>query len=280
MELQLRQAQKLESVGQLAAGIAHEINTPTQFVGDNVKFLETAINDLFDLQKIQGRLLETLEAGEVDAQAIQAVKEVLEKADVAYLEEEIPMAIEQTLDGVARVSKIVNAMKEFSHPGVVDMTNADINKAIETTITVARNEWKYVADMKTDLDPNIPQVPCMVSETNQVLLNLIINGAHAIKDVFGGEGNEKGIITISTSHQNGWVEIHVGDTGTGIPDGIRDRIFEPFFTTKEVGKGSGQGLAMAHNVIVQKHGGELMCESEEGNGTTFIIRLPILENEQ
>lgn len=277
LELQLRQAQKLESVGQLAAGIAHEINTPTQFVGDNIKFLETATQDLFDLQKKQDRLLEAVQAGNVDAETIEAVKEALVRTDVAFLEEEIPKAIEQSLEGVARISKIVGAMKEFSHPGVVDMSNADINKAVETTITVARNEWKYVADMKTDLDPSAPLVTCMISEINQVLLNLIINAAHAIKDVVGIEGNDKGVITIRTSQQDGRVEVRVSDTGTGIPKGIHDRIFEPFFTTKEVGKGSGQGLAMAHHVIVQKHHGELTFKTEEGKGTTFIVRLPLTD---
>jgi signal transduction histidine kinase len=160
----------------------------------------------------------------------------------------------------------------------MDMTNADVNKAIETTITVARNEWKYVADMQTDLDPTIPLIPCMISEINQVLLNLIINAAHAIKDVVGNEENGKGVIRISTSQQNGGVEVRVSDTGAGIPKMIQDRIFEPFFTTKEVGKGSGQGLAMAHHVIVQKHHGKLTFETEEGKGTIFILSLPLIDD--
>jgi PAS domain S-box-containing protein len=278
LELQLQQAQKLESVGQLAAGIAHEINTPAQFVGDNIKFLEMATNDLLELQLKQGRLFEAVQNGNIDEEIIETVKEALVTADMGYLEEEIPKAVEQAHEGIARISKIVRAMKEFSHPGVVDMTNADINKAIETTITVARNEWKYVAEMETHLDPDIPMIPCMVSEINQVLLNLIINAAHAIKDVVGNEENEKGVISITTSQQNGGVEVRVSDTGTGIPKKIQGRIFEPFFTTKEVGKGSGQGLAMAHHVIVQKHHGELTFETEEGKGTTFIFQLPVSGN--
>jgi signal transduction histidine kinase len=197
---------------------------------------------------------------------------------VHYLKEEIPNAVHEALDGVARVSKIVRAMKEFSHPSSSDMIPVDINKAIETTLAVARNEWRYVAEIKTDLDPTLPLVPCMAGEINQVLLNLIINAAHTIKDVVGGDESEKGLITIRTSHMNNHLELRIGDTGTGIPKDIRDRIFEPFFTTKEVGKGSGQGLAMAHHMIVKKHQGELTFETEEEKGTTFIVRLPISGN--
>ncbi len=276
MELELIQARKLESVGQLAAGIAHEINTPTQFVGDNITFLKEATEDIFALQEKQGLLLEAAKTGSVTNEIINAVESALEEADVEYLKEEIPKAVDQSLDGVARVSKIVRAMKEFSHPGANNMTVADINEAIETTITVARNEWKYVAEMKTHFDANLPEVPCLVSEFNQVILNLVINAAHAIKDVVGESGNEMGTITISTARNENWAEVRVGDTGTGIPKQNRDKVFDPFFTTKEVGKGTGQGLAMAYNVIVDKHHGTLSLETEEGTGTTFIIRLPLV----
>ena len=274
-EAELAQARKLEAVGQLAAGIAHEINTPTQFVGDNITFLKDALEDMFKLQEKQGLLLEAAKTGAVSYEAIEAAEAAAKEADVEYLIEEIPKAIEQSLDGVDRISKIVRAMKEFSHPGATGITECNINAAIETTITVARNEWKYVAEMKTELDPSLPRVPCLVSEFNQVILNLIINAAQAIGDVVGDGKDGLGTITVGTAHHDNWAEIRVSDTGKGIPKEIRDRIFEPFFTTKQVGKGSGQGLAMAHNVIMNKHHGQLTFETEEGKGTTFIVKLPL-----
>ena len=274
-ETELTQARKLEAVGQLAAGIAHEINTPTQFVGDNVTFLQDALKQILELQGKQGLLLEAAKTGTVSYEVVEAVEAAVKEADVEYLTEEIPKAVEQSLEGVDRISKIVRAMKEFSHPGVTGMTGSDINEAIETTITVARNEWKYLAEIETELDPSLPLVPCLVSEFNQVILNLIINAAHAIRDVVGDGSNEKGTIRVSTRRDGDWAEIRVSDTGLGISQEIRERIFEPFFTTKDVGKGSGQGLAMARSVIEKKHHGMLTFETEMEKGTTFNIRLPI-----
>ncbi|MFC1735778.1 sensor histidine kinase, partial [Candidatus Hydrogenedentota bacterium] len=177
------------------------------------------------------------------------------------------------------VASIVRAMKEFSHPGTDEKTAVDLNRAIENTITVARNEWKYVADVNTEFEPDLPLVPCLPGEFNQVILNLLVNAAHAISDVVGDGSSGKGTITITTRAKGGFAEIEIGDTGGGIPDRARERIFDPFFTTKEVGKGTGQGLAIAHNVIVDKHSGAITFESEEGKGTTFHIRLP-LENSE
>ncbi|MBI3300896.1 MAG: HAMP domain-containing histidine kinase [Deltaproteobacteria bacterium] len=173
------------------------------------------------------------------------------------------------------MTKIVRAMKEFSHPGSEEKVETDLNRAIETTITVARNEWKYVAELATDLDSSLPPVPCLPGEFNQVILNLIINAAHAIAVVVSEGSTSKGTITVSTRHDGDWAEIRVSDTGTGIPEAIRAKIFAPFFTTKEVGKGTGQGLAIAHSVIVDKHKGTIGFETEVGRGTTFIIRLPL-----
>jgi len=153
----------------------------------------------------------------------------------------------------------------------------DLNHAIENTITVAKNEWKYVAEMETDFDPALPPVPCLPGELNQVILNMIINAAHAIADVMGDGSKGKGTIRITTRRDGNWAEIRISDTGTGIPEAIRDRIFDPFFTTKEVGKGTGQGLAIARSMIVDKHGGTIDFETQEGKGTTFIIRLPLEE---
>jgi signal transduction histidine kinase len=249
----------------LAAGIAHEINTPIQYIGDNGKFLEEAFRDLTRFVE-----LHRAPAGPNSGPA-QALEQGI---DVEYLEEEIPKAIEQLLQGVDNVARIVRALKEFSHPGPVEKRPTDINRAIGSTILVSRNEWKYVADLTTDFDADLPPVPCIAGEFNQVILNLIVNAAHAIADVVRDTGR-KGSIRIGTRRQGDWAEIRVGDTGTGIPEAIQSKVFDPFFTTKEVGKGSGQGLSIAHSVIVQKHGGTIKFETEAGAGTTFIIQLPL-----
>jgi PAS domain S-box-containing protein len=262
-ERQLRLAQKLESIGQLAAGIAHEINTPVQYIGDNTQFLSSAFQDL---------LL-------VIEQHPPAAGDVTANVDIPYLRIEIPNAIAQMQEGVDRVAKIVRAMKRFSHPGPADKVPVDIHQAIESTILVSRNEWKYVADLTTDFDPEMPPVPCIVGEFNQVILNLIVNATHAIADVVKKSGG-KGAIAIATRKNGEFAEIRVSDTGGGIPKAIRARIFDPFFTTKEVGKGTGQGLAIAHSVIVQKHRGTIHFESEMGKGTTFIIQLPLVEGKE
>jgi PAS domain S-box-containing protein len=275
MESQLAQAQKLESIGQLAAGIAHEINTPTQYVGDNTRFLQDAFLDLQRLLERYSEVPKALQDGVEATELIAGMNAAAEEADLEYLNEEIPKAIQQSLEGIERISKIVRAMKEFSHPGTEEKTAIDINNAIESTITVARNEWKYVSDVITDFDPQLPLVPCLPGEFNQVILNMIINAAHAIADVIDPGSGEKGVITIATRPVSDGVEIRLSDTGGGIPEAIRSKIFDPFFTTKEVGKGTGQGLAISHSVIVDKHGGTITLETEMGKGTTFIIRLPV-----
>ena len=281
LEAQLSQAQKLESIGQLAAGIAHEINTPIQYVGDNVHFFKDAIRDLIPLcqryRAICGSFPEGVGVNQEDLKGLEAAACAL---DLEYLKAEIPLAIEQTLEGVERVTKIVLAMKEFSHPDNGKKTPIDLNRAIGSTILVSRNEWKYSAKLTTDLDPNLPPVTCLAGELNQVILNMIINAAHAIIDKTGNDGSwEKGEIGVSTRKAGEWAEIRISDTGTGIPADARPNIFVPFFTTKEVGRGTGQGLAIAHNVIVNKHGGTITFDTEEGKGTTFTIRLPIRLNE-
>ncbi len=271
---QLLQAQKLESVGQLAAGIAHEINTPVQYIGDNVRFLQDSFGELVALNAGYARLLAAVRSTEAIPQMIEEVSRVVEKVDVDYLFEEIPKAIEQTLEGVSRVSSLVGAMKQFSHPGTGEKVPLDLNRAIESTITVARNEWKYVADMKVELDPTLPLVSCFPGEFNQVILNMIVNAAHAIEEVAARGGPEKGLITIRTRSLATGVEVQIQDTGGGIPEKVRARIFDPFFTTKEIGKGTGQGLAIARSVVVDKHQGTIDFETEDERGTTFIIRLP------
>jgi len=273
LESQLVQAQKLEAVGQLAAGIAHEINTPIQYVGDNTRFLMDAFKDMARLLEKYQHFVDAFRTGSTWENAVQEVENGKKEIDLSYLAEEIPKAIKQTLEGVDRVAEIVRAMKEFSHPGPKEKTPANLNRAIENTIMVARNEWKYVAEMVTDFDPHPPLVPCLPNEFNQVVLNLIINAVHAIKDVVGD--GSKGTITIATRNTGDTVEIRVSDTGTGIPPAIQTKIFDPFFTTKEVGKGTGQGLTIARSIVVDKHGGTIHFETEPGKGTTFMIHLPL-----
>ena len=274
MEEHLNQSQKLESIGQLASGIAHEINTPIQYVGDNTQFLKKSFVNINILLEKYQQLLEEVERESFCPELTAQVREAIVTTKVEYLTEEIPEAIQEALGGIDRVASIVRAMKEFAHPGKKEKTAIDINTAIESTITIARNEWKYVADMKTNFDPDLELVPCLPGEFNQVILNMIVNAAHAIADVVGDGSDKKGTITISTNMNGDWAEIRIGDTGSGIPEEIQPRIFDPFFTTKEVGTGSGQGLAIAHNVIVEKHGGTITCKTEVGKGTTFLIRLP------
>ncbi len=275
MEAQLRQAQKLEAVGQLAAGIAHEINTPTQYVGDNTRFFQDAFQGICNAFHAYAELLDAAKRQNVTPELLARTEETVISSDLEYLFEQIPKAIGETLEGVERVRQIVRAMKEFSHPGGKEKALADLNRAIETTVTVARNEWKYVAEMVLDLDRRIPQVPCFIGEFNQAILNLVVNAAHAIADVIKEKPGTLGKISISTRRAGANVEIRVSDTGTGISEANRARIFEPFFTTKELGKGTGQGLAILHANIVKKHNGFITFETESGKGTTFIIRLPI-----
>lgn len=276
MESQLNQAQKLESIGQLAAGIAHEINTPTQFVGDNTRFLKDAFDDVSTLLIKMEQLITHVESNKKSDTLIAELKSLSDEADVDYLLKEIPQAINQSLEGIDRVAKIVRAMKEFSHPGNAEKTPIDINKSIANTITVSRNEWKYVATLETDFDENLPPVPCYPDQLNQVILNLIINAAHTIKDALENRNEKMGIIKISTKHKGEKVIIRISDTGMGIPAEIRNRIFDPFFTTKEVGRGTGQGLAISFDVIVKKHGGDIYFDTVPDQGTTFIIELPLV----
>lgn len=251
LETELRQSQKLDALGTLAGGIAHEINTPTQYVGDNVRFLKTAFADL--------------------SAAIAALRAREAAPDIEFLLSEVPLAIDQSLDGIERVRQIVAAVKEFSYPDAKEKSPADLHAAINTTLTVSRNQWKYVADVETRFAPDLPPVPCHVGEINQVVLNLVVNAAHAIE----AKGEGRGLITIATRKDGDWVEISVADTGTGIARGDADRVFDPFFTTKPPGKGTGQGLSISRTIVVKKHGGSLALRSEPGAGAEFTIRLPL-----
>jgi signal transduction histidine kinase len=282
MESQLMEARKLESIGQLAAGIAHEINTPMQYIGDNLTFVQDSCTALLAMMDAYQKAVEAAQEAPVAPQVVEELARLREAQDIEFVTENAPRSISAALDGVARVARIVRAMKEFSHPGATDKSVCDLNRELETTLTITSHVWKTVAEVERQLDPNLPPVSCHAGEINQVFLNLIVNAAHAIADVQalrareGGEAQAgKGLIKISTSGGQGYVEVRIADTGGGIPEKIRGRIFDPFFTTKEVGRGTGQGLAIARSTVVEKHGGTLEFETEVGVGTTFIIRLPV-----
>ena len=273
LENELAQAQKLESVGRLAAGVAHEINTPVQFVSDSVSFVREAMDDLSGIVDKYRELRSATEQGADVVAAAKAAEEAEDDADLDYILENAPVALDRARDGLGRVAAIVRSMKEFAHPDRKEMAQADLNQAIQSTLVIASNEYKYVAEVETQFG-ELPMVNCYAGEINQVVLNLIVNAAHAIGDVVKGT-QDKGRIRVSTRVLDNEVEIAIADSGKGIPPEVRSRIFDPFFTTKEVGKGTGQGLAIARSVVVDKHGGTLHFETEMGQGTTFFIRLPI-----
>ena len=273
LEVELSQAQKLESVGRLAAGVAHEINTPVQFVSDSIHFVRDATKDLAGLIGQYQAVCRAIGAEESAVALVDAVAEAEREVDLPYLLENLPPAVERSLEGLERVAVIVRSMKEFAHPDQKDMTPVDLNRAIESTLTIARTEYKYVADVETQFQP-LPLVSCHAGDVNQAVLNIIVNAAHAIGDKVRGTRN-RGLITVRTRLDGASVVIAISDTGGGIPENIRNNVFDPFFTTKAVGKGTGQGLAIARSVICDKHGGQLTFETEVGRGTTFELRFPV-----
>jgi len=268
--MELRVAQKLESVGRLAAGLAHEINTPIQYVGDSVSFLRSSFADLARLFGVYQGLVES--GVPASAEQLAEIRRIEHEIDFEFLQAEMPKAFERTLEGTKRVTEIVRAMKEFAHPDGSEQTPADLNHALEMTLTVARNEYKYDATVTTQFG-EIPPVICNVGELNQVFLNLIVNAAHAIQDSV--HDATSGRITVSTRALAKTVEVVVADNGCGISAENIEKIFDPFFTTKAVGRGTGQGLPIARSIVVDKHVGDLRVESEVGVGTRFIVELPI-----
>lgn len=270
------ESQKLESIGQLAAGIAHEINTPAQYVNDNTRFLQTEFDGILKVIDSYAQQLNTDGPSLSWEQRAMKIRQTLEDVDYEFIREEIPQAINQSLEGIERITGIVKAMKDFSHPGSECTEPADLNNAIQSTAMVCSNRWKYTADIEFDLAQDLGPVPCYLAEFNQVILNLIVNAADAIESI-SGEESAKGWIKVTTTKLADTVEIRVQDNGGGMPESVRSRIFDPFFTTKEVGKGTGQGLSISHDVIVNKHKGTLDCVVEDGVGTTFIVVLPLHE---
>ena len=267
MEQDLAQARKLESIGQLAAGISHEINTPLQYLADNFSFVEETC----------GKLLDVLTQFRDSPKAGPEFKAALEQLEFDYLKEELPDAITQSMQGLERITNIVAAMRDFSHTSS-QKTLADLNSGIESTITVTRNEWKYVADLETEFDPDLGLVPCFLSDIKQVVLNLIVNASHAIAEKKRQRPGFQGRIVVKTQRQEGMVKVTVTDNGTGVPKGLRHCIFDPFFTTKEVGVGTGQGLSIARRIITEKHEGELQFHCPPEGGTIFYFSIP-LDNE-
>ncbi|HCK93336.1 MAG TPA: histidine kinase, partial [Gammaproteobacteria bacterium] len=275
LEDQLRHAQKLESIGQLAAGIAHEINTPVQYVSDNISFIRKVFTGILNVLENSKIVMET----QTD-ETLEDLKKAIKKAKLPFVTSEIPKALDQSIDGLERIATIVRAMKSFSHSSGDQMKETDIKEAIETTVTVARSEWKYVADVTCDFEDNLPLVYCLRDEFNQVVLNILVNAAHAIEDAINANQRDKGEIKLSVKKEDNCIAVTIADNGNGIPKEIQDKIFDPFFTTKEIGKGTGQGLSIAYNVIVEKHNGSIHVASEEGKGTTFKIKLPLTDNNE
>lgn len=269
VQAQRAHSQKMESVGELAAGIAHEINTPMQYVGDNVTFLQKATDAIISFQT---DLLAETEIASPDLAAV--ANKLITTGDLDFYIEEIPRALAQASDGIRRVSDIVVALKEFSHPGNSDMVDIDLTLSIMSTVTIARNEWKYVAKLSTDFEEGLPLVRCFPSDFNQVILNLVVNAAQAIRQRAAAGDYEMGEINVSARTQGSWLEVRVQDNGGGIPEAVQSKIFEPFFTTKERGVGSGQGLSIAKTIIEERHNGSLTFETTSGVGTTFLIRIP------
>lgn len=266
------QARKMEALGMLASGIAHEINTPLQYVMDNIRFVQ---DSLLDYEQIFGRyesLLRQITSGTPYTDEIDQIRECEATCDLAYLRSEVPEAINHAHGGLEQITKIVASIKTFAHPGVEVKEPTDLNAVIETTITISRNRWKYVASLTTDFQPDLPHIPCIGGEIGQVVLNLVVNAAQAIE---AKAPQELGQIGITTRLADGFAEITVEDSGCGIKDDDRRRIFEPFFTTKTIGHGTGQGLALCHDIIVNRHGGKILVETQVGCGTKFCIHLPL-----
>jgi len=273
MEMELRQAQKLEAVGQLAAGIAHEINTPIQFVGDSMSFLEQSYRDIQQLISCYRDSIMAVSGNPGYEQALREIENTENQIELEYLEDQVPKSFDRVADGISRVSSIVNAMRNFAHPNMEENQAADINQMLIDTLTIARSTYKYVADLEIELQ-QLPPVVCQQGNLNQAFLNIIVNAAHAIEEQFNIDG-KKGRITVKSALKNNGVKISISDTGSGISKENHNRVYDPFFTTKEPGMGTGQGLSISRKIIVDQHGGTLKFETQMGKGTTFRIRIPV-----
>jgi signal transduction histidine kinase len=274
-QTRLLQARKLESIGQLAAGIAHEINTPTQFVSDNVSFLRSALAPLFQVLDAAQAVAEKARPGGQCPGLLAALDAASAAADLDFLREQLPMALEQSQEGLGRIATIVKAMKQFSHPSGAVMQPENLETIIRNTVIVAQNEWKHLAELTVEVPPDLAPVPCLGDEIGQVVLNLVVNAAHAIAERMGKGDPARGHIRISVGLLDQMAELRFADDGAGILEEIQDRIFDPFFTTKVVGQGTGQGLAISYSTVVERHHGQIFFESQSGRGTCFFVRLPL-----
>ena len=271
----LVQAQKLESIGELAAGVAHEINTPIQFVGDNLRFLDTSLLELLALVESLDALLVAAKSEPVPIDVVLAVEQARVDLDLDYLVEEIPLALAQSLDGIDRVAEIVRALKGVAHPNSEAWAPADLNDLVRNTLVVTRNEWKPHAQVRTELDAELPSVQCCAGPLSQVFVNMIVNASYAIHQRFGDEAHELGELLVHTETRETGVRVTFRDNGTGMPESVRSRVFDPFFTTKPMGQGTGQGLSLSYAVVVMQHGGLIGIESTVGAGTCFTIDIPL-----
>ncbi|QEG23021.1 sensor histidine kinase [Mariniblastus fucicola] len=272
LENQLALGQKMESVGQLAAGVAHELNTPIQFVGDNINFLKSGFDDVESLLAAVDTLLEKCQSADILEDDVQAIDKLCDQIDLDFLREEIPLAATQALDGTKTLTRIVRAMKVFSHPGSRSFEKVDLNQLIEATLSVSRSEWKYHVQLVRELSDDLPLISCLPGELSQALLNLIVNAANAMS---GDTAGLKSVLTVRTHRDGNYAVVEISDTGCGIPEEIQHRVFDPFFTTKGVGEGTGQGLSISYRIVVKLHRGTMSFDSVVGEGTTFQIRIPI-----
>jgi len=263
---------RLEALGTMASGIAHEINTPIQFIGDNLQFISDSFETIDQLLQRYAKLHDAVSAIEALGAESKALAEAVEDAELDFLREELPGAIDQSLSGIQQVARIASAMKTFARRGSNEKEVSDINQAIDLTAAISRNEWKYDADLELSLDPALPKVPCHIGELSQVWLNLIVNAAHAIRSK---PDLPRGLITVTTSAGDGMIDVTITDNGTGMSEDVRARVFEPFFSTKESGEGSGQGLAICQAIVTEQHGGDIALWTRDGEGSRFTVRLPI-----
>jgi PAS domain S-box-containing protein len=269
---ELLQARKLEAIGQLAAGVAHEINTPIQFIADNTSFVGSALDDLVKLLAVADEAVAELERAGAAPSVAERYRGLAAELDVGFLAAELPLAIGQTMEGTNRVAEIVRALKDFAHPSGAEKVDFDLNHAVQTTVSVSRSEWKLVADIEENLEPDLPTVPALPGPIHQALLIILVNAAQAIAG--HQPSTRKGRIIVTTSHDDRWVEVTIADDGPGMSTATAERIFEPFFTTKSPGTGSGQGLSIAHAAVVKRHGGSITVYSRPGAGAAFRIKLP------
>ncbi len=268
----LEAGHKFITMGRLSAGILHEIRSPVQYIGDNIRFVREAVTDIVQFMQTVRDIVSREKAGHIGRQYDKAASE----SDIDYLLSEIQPALGESQDGIRQVRNILDAMKKFSHPGYEKKEMVNLNESIESALTITHSEWKNVAEMQTSLDPALPRIPLFGDEMNQALLNLIVNATHAVRDK-KYETGEMGTITITTKYRDREVVLWISDTGTGIPGSIISKIFQPFYTTKKPGEGTGQGLTMVHSIVVEKHGGTISVNSEPGAGAVFEIHLPVYD---